>query len=481
MDTHLAFSLGRDAIRDRVLIPKYYDPDLSLAATMSSTKFELCPLGDILASGERGSRLGSWIRRELYGSGDVPFVRTSDLSHWRVRPDYKKGVAEDVYQSLRATQDVKASDILMVAHGTYLVGNVAIVTETDQKLVLQDHVFRLRVRPESRVSPYYLLAALSTRFVRRQIRARQFSADIIDKLGNRHLELLVPLLRNHRAREAVTREVRSIIQDQSLARERIAEVTGSTFRMTRERAHARYGFSVDRSDVRKRVLIPKYYDPVLETDLIDAEAADPIPWVTLGQLWAKGAVSISAGVEVGKMAYGTGAIPFVRTSDLAGLELKLDVRHGVSEDVYKTYAHKAALSANDIVVVRDGTYLVGSSALVSESDLPALFCGGILRLRIGAHSRLSPYALLAVLNLPIVRRQMRARQFTRDVIDTLGTRISEIRIPAPDSERYLEVAHRVREVMQLKESTKARIEPVVKSIEPAAPAVLSGRPSWSMR
>ena len=35
----------------------------------------------------------------------------------------------------------------MVAHGTYLVGNVAVVTESDLPLVLQDHVFRLRLAP----------------------------------------------------------------------------------------------------------------------------------------------------------------------------------------------------------------------------------------------------------------------------------------------------------------------------------------------
>jgi hypothetical protein len=56
----------------------------------------------------------------------------------------------------------------MVAHGTYLVGAAAIVTEEDNKLILQDHIFRLRVNPEAGITPYYLLAALSTAFVKRQ-------------------------------------------------------------------------------------------------------------------------------------------------------------------------------------------------------------------------------------------------------------------------------------------------------------------------
>jgi type I restriction enzyme M protein len=173
MDTHLAFSLERTQIRNRILIPKYYDPDIELAARRAGERFDLPRLGDLLLSGPSGSQLGDWIPRELYGTGTIPYVRTSDLSRWRIRADYKKGVSEQVYLAYRNKQDVRADDILLVAHGTYLVGNVALVTEEDSRLVLQDHVFRLRINPETGVNPCYLLAALSTSFVRRQIRARR--------------------------------------------------------------------------------------------------------------------------------------------------------------------------------------------------------------------------------------------------------------------------------------------------------------------
>lgn len=114
---------------------------------------------------------------------------------------------------------------------------------------------------------------------------------------------------------------------------------------------------------------------------------------------------MATGVEVGKMAYGTGDIPFIRTSDIADLEVKRDIRHGVSAEVYEAYAGKASLNASDILLVRDGTYLVGSSALCAEWDLPALYCGGIFRIRIPATSTVSPYALLAALNLQLALRR----------------------------------------------------------------------------
>ena len=87
--------------------------------------------------------------------------------------------------------------------------------------------------------------------------------------------------------------------------------------------------------------------------------------------------------------------------------------------------------AGDILLVRDGTYLVGSSALVQEEDMPRVFCGGIYKIRFPNPKRLSPGWCYALLNLSIVRQQMRNKQFTRDVIDTLGHRIREVFLPVP--------------------------------------------------
>src|SRR5215469_3476631 len=140
---HLSFAINRTLLRNRILIPKYYDPELEATAKLAGLHYELPTLGELLLPGARGSHLGSWIRREHYGTGNIPYVRTSDLHGWRLRPDYKKGVAREVYDAVAQRQDVQPGDILMAAHGTYLVGAVAIVTGMDLPLVVQDHVLRL--------------------------------------------------------------------------------------------------------------------------------------------------------------------------------------------------------------------------------------------------------------------------------------------------------------------------------------------------
>jgi hypothetical protein len=479
MTDHFSFSIKRSQLRNRVLIPKYYDPELSQITDTSAKQVDLIELSALLAPGNVGSRLGTWVPRENYGGGDVPYVRTSDLHAWRLKPDFKKSVSRAVYDANAARQDVKPGDILMVAHGTYLVGTVAIVAADDTPLMIQDHVFRLRTKNGGDVTPELLLAALSTRFVRRQVRSKQFSADIIDKIGERHLELKVPIPKSKDVRDQITTQVRGVVALQTDIRTRLKALLGSDLRMTRERSQARHSFRISRAEIVSRILIPKYYDPELTSDIADAQNTEN--WMPLSALVEKNWLSVGTGVEVGKMAYGTGTVPFIRTTDLADLGVKADPRQGISDDIYRTYAKKAGVEVGDILVVRDGTYLVGSSAIVTTSDTPALICGGIYRIRVQASSKVDPFAILALLNLPIVRRQMRAKQFTRDVIDTLGKRFLEVLVPDPTSKWATNLGASINGVVDDRGRVNAAMRQVIEQLEPAPPAKLSNRPGWSMR
>ena len=153
--------------------------------------------------------------------------------------------------------------------------------------------------------------------------------------------------------------------------------------------------------------------------------------VTIQNLIDQNLISLSTGDEIGKMAYGTGDIPFIRTSDMSNWELKIDPKQGVSEDIYNEYKTRQDVKPEDIFLVRDGTYLVGTSCILSKEDEKILFCGGIYKIRIINKKKINPYLLFGLLNMNIKKRQLKSKQFTRDVIDTLGHRFSEVIIPIP--------------------------------------------------
>ncbi|WP_227628440.1 hypothetical protein, partial [Klebsiella oxytoca] len=118
-------------------------------------------------------------------------------------------------------------------------------------------------------------------------------------------------------------------------------------------------FWVKRNDLRNDVLLPKYYDPEIQDEL--STLAETCDLISIADLIEKGLLSLSTGDEIGKMAYGTGNIPFIRTSDFSNWEIKFDPKQGVSEEIYEEYKERQDIKENDILLVRDGTYLIGSS------------------------------------------------------------------------------------------------------------------------
>ncbi len=227
------------------------------------------------------------------------------------------------------------------------------------------------------------------------------------------------------------------------------------------------GFLLQPEQIKNRILVPKYYDPELAEYL--QRLAETHKLVLMGELVEKGIISLTTGVEVGKMAYGTGPIPFIRTSDISNWELKTDPKQGVSEELYDSLKTKLDVKAGDILMVRDGTYLIGTSAIVTESDTRILFQSHIYKIRVRKPEQLDTWLLFACLNSPVVKRQIRAKQFTQDIIDTLGNRILELLIPIPkDQQKCQEIAQATRETVEARVALRNKARQIVLDVEGVA-------------
>ena len=155
-----------------------------------------------------------------YGTGLIPFIRTSDISNWELKADPKHCVSESVYQQHRSKCEVQPGDILMVRDGTYLVGTSAMITKHDGRLLFQSHIFRLRLTEFAEIDSYLLFAALNSEFVSQQVRAYQFTQDIIDTLGRRINEIHLAVPRGRAARQRIAAEIKEIVEERARLRSR---------------------------------------------------------------------------------------------------------------------------------------------------------------------------------------------------------------------------------------------------------------------
>lgn len=461
-------------IRDNILIPKYYNNKIESSMNQLGDDLRLLNLGQLIDDGVVSVCNGDEPGKMAYGTGNIPFVRTSDISNWEIKTIPKQGVSESIYQQYAAKEDVRPGDILLVKDGTYLIGTSCIVTPLDTPMLFQSHIVKFRVEDSSVITTEMLFIALNTPLVQQQIRAFQFTADIIDTIGTRYREIMLPVPIDTDTREKVESAVSEALEERMHARtivkqfpalieKALQEGSMQAFRefdelpfddqmskLVSDTSALEFGMGsryVMRSDaVVDNIFIPKYYDPDISDDL--RLLVGTCRLVTIAELVEAGVLLLSTGDEPGKMAYGTGTIPFVRTSDFANWEIKHDPKQGVSEDIYESYAAKEDVQSEDILLVRDGTYLIGNTCLVTPDESKMLYCGGLIKIRSLDQKRISSYLLLALLNSYIVKRQIRSKQFTRDVIDTLGNRFPEIVLPVPrDKALCDEISEYVRNII----------------------------------
>lgn len=176
-------------------------------------------------------------------------------------------------------------------------------------------------------------------------------------------------------------------------------------------------------------LVPRYYVDEEPTSPSEASILAGAKWITLGELRETGVINIRKGHEVGSEAYGTGEVPFVRTSDISNFEVSSDPTKSVSEEIYEEYASQQRLRPGSILMVVDGRYRIGSTAILTNRSCKCVVQSHLRIIDTLDPSGLEAYGLLFALNLPTVRRRIRDLVFIQSTLGTLGPRLLELKIP----------------------------------------------------
>lgn len=155
-------------------------------------------------------------------------------------------------------------------------------------------------------------------------------------------------------------------------------------------------------------------------------------YITIGEMLEKGYLKRKSGKEVGSEAYGTGPIPFVRTSDIINFEISCDPTNAVSEEIYQQFAPQQNLSVGDILFIADGRYRIGKTAIITKYNIKSLIQSHIEILSLTDLAPFSPYEFLYCLNSDEVQEQVRSLIFIQSTLGTLGNRIQEIAIRIPE-------------------------------------------------
>jgi type I restriction enzyme M protein len=178
-------------------------------------------------------------------------------------------------------------------------------------------------------------------------------------------------------------------------------------------------------------IVPRYYDRKTEILLTSDARALHAEVLTIGDFVKHKWISIRKGHEVGSEAYGTGDIPFVRTSDISNFEVSIDPTKSVSEETYLQFTREQGLCAGSILMVVDGRYRIGRCAILHESNARCIAQSHLRIITVLKGAPFTPFELLYLLSLPSVQRDIRSLVFIQSTLGSLGKRIHEIKLPVP--------------------------------------------------
>ena len=217
------FIIEKNKLTDNILIPHYYNPETKemLDKIEEEKIYDKIKMGDLIEKGIieiiRGNEIGS----NVYGLGDIPFIRTTDLINWELQIDPLHCVPEEVYEIYRKKQDLKEDDILFVNEGTYFIGRVSMLTDLDKKVIIQSHIKRIRVAKTEEMDPYLLFWALNKAVTRKQIDDKTFMQATLPSLGKRLSEIYIPIPKEPKEKERISMEIKDIIKKKRDLKEKI--------------------------------------------------------------------------------------------------------------------------------------------------------------------------------------------------------------------------------------------------------------------
>ncbi|KKN20074.1 hypothetical protein LCGC14_0939250 [marine sediment metagenome] len=232
------FKIAYSQIKNNIFIPNYYTGvEKTLKSLENNTNYEILTIKDLIDKGiiytkkngfiPRGDEIGS----SVYGLGEVPFIRTSDLNNWDINLDSHKKTSEEIYEQYKEKQNIQIGDILLVKDGgPNLIGKTGYVAELDTHIIIQSHIFQLKtlVNDES-IDSFLMLYLLNLDIVQKQIKAITFIQGTIATIGNRIKEVFLPFPSGHNKRKEISDYIKNIIETKTAIRKKMQKLSSNLF------------------------------------------------------------------------------------------------------------------------------------------------------------------------------------------------------------------------------------------------------------
>jgi hypothetical protein len=214
----------------RTAVPVYYDRRfherfVQAMKTPRFADFGAATLGQLVRGEQVTLQHGHGSPGKEERVGEVPYIKVSDLRAGLVNINPTNRVPERVAENLwgARTSDLNAFDLLSPQRTSKNIGDFCVLMPGQERVVLTKEVIVLRPGPQATFGPFYLLWALTLKIVREQWRRVVFMQTNREDVGDRWLEIEIPVAKSAAIAEATARPFHDYYASLASARTALAD------------------------------------------------------------------------------------------------------------------------------------------------------------------------------------------------------------------------------------------------------------------
>ncbi len=216
-----------DVFSKQVLVPRYYDERWldGLRRLVDREGLGTTSLGELEDEGVIAVRGGHGSPSQDNRSGDIPYIKVSDIRSLRINVNPTNLVTETVARTFWPGEDsgLEAWDLITPNRASSNIGEFAVLLPGEERVVITKEVFVIRVVGEKEgFDPFYLLWALCLKAVRDQWQRVTLMQTNREDVGGRHREILIPEPRDAEWAETVSAPFRNYFTAIAESREKFA-------------------------------------------------------------------------------------------------------------------------------------------------------------------------------------------------------------------------------------------------------------------
>ncbi|GHV34960.1 hypothetical protein FACS1894178_3520 [Bacteroidia bacterium] len=437
---------------------KYYVVNDFFDTLVAKQKFDVATLENVKEQIISGSYIDTYTTKEQ----GIPYLRVGDIKPF----SFDENEDDFVYVSPEVDEKIKIkeNDILIARTQATIdkLGTASIADKNNVNWATSQHTTRIRVN-ENKISPYYLLAYLNSKFFKAQTALASHGSTRVEFTHSQLNKVRVFIPKKDLYNDIVEK-VKTIIDynRQSLNLIDEAKVIFKNAISLHKINEKQPYFQTDLQSLKEFDIwnatchLPFFADN-------EKELKSKFETVKLGNI-----TDIKKGDEVGSNNYDiyinktVTDYAFIRTSDIVNNDIDLFPDYFISQDIYNTVNQE--LKANDILFTKDGK--IGQTAIVTNAD-KAIIASGIARIRVKKNDlNITPEYLFTVLSVketgynPAIRRTV----IGTTIPHLREERLKQIAIPILNKETIKTISDKVKTAFELKGKRKFLINNVLEEL-----------------